>query len=473
MRIRPAGTGSTHYVRGLLVLTLCTGAAGCCFTSPDAATGAQYVGIDGVSAPEARRIAKEAYVYGYPMVASYQAMYAASIDRGNPQYRGPFNTLAHAEPSPDDAPRFSAVLDLRAEPVVISVPPMAARRYHALRLTDLYGFNFAYLGSRATGNGGGRYLVAGPRWNGAAPTGIATVLRAETELVSLAGRIQRFSSSDQANIKRIEAGYRIQPLSAYLKKPPPAPAAIEWPAPESSAQMRTSLEFYNQLGFLLQFAPVAHSEKSLRKRLDSMRIRPGAPAVTDGSNPRLRQVMQEGMHDGQNEIDKRRLALDGRAGALFGDRRTLGNDYLARATGAQVGLGTDSREESITTVLATDAAGQPLDGAQPYTLRFAPRALPPVNAVWSVTLQRLAGAAQAPQATRRTLVDSSILPTLRRDRDGGLTLHIQPQAPAKDGEANWLPAPAGPFTITLRYYWPRPALLDGSWQSPQPQRVGH
>ncbi|WZB73878.1 DUF1254 domain-containing protein [Achromobacter insuavis] len=288
-------------------------------------------------------------------------------------------------------------------PVVVSVPPMEARRYHALRLTDLYGFNFAYLGSRATGNGGGRYLVAGPRWNGAAPTGIATVIRAETELVSLAGRIQRFSSSDQANVKRIEAGYRIQPLSAYLKKkPPPAPATIEWLAPESPAQMRTSLEFYNQLGFLLQFAPAAHSEKSLRKRLDSMRIRPGAPAVAEGSNPRLRQVMQEGMHDGQNEIDKRRLALDGKADTLFGDRRTLGNDYLARAIGAQVGLGTDSREESITTVLATDAAGQPLDGAQPYTLRFAPRALPPVNAFWSVTLQRPAGAAQAstPSGTR-------------------------------------------------------------------------
>lgn len=472
MRIRPAGARSTRYVRGLLVLTLCTGAAGCSFTSSDAATGAQYVGIDGVSAPEARRIAKEAYVYGYPMVASYQAMYAASIDPGNPHYRGPFNTLGRAEPAPDDAPQFSAVLDLRAEPVVISAPPMEARRYHALRLTDLYGYNFAYIGSRATGNGGGKYLVAGPRWNGVAPKGMATVIRAETELVSLAGRIQRFSASDQANVKRIEAGYRIQTLSAYLKKAPPKPATVEWLTPEPPAQMRTSLEYYNQLGFLLQFAPVAHSEKTLRKRLDSMRIRPDAPAVTDRSNPRLRQVMQEGMHDGQNEIDKRRLALDGKADTLFGDRRTLGNDYLARATGAQVGLGTDSREESITAVLATDAAGQPLDGAQPYTLRFAPRALPPVNAFWSVTLQRPAGATQAPHAARRTLVDSSMLPALKRDRDGGLTLHIQPQTPGKGGEANWLPAPAGPFTITLRYYWPKPALLDGSWQSPQPQRVG-
>lgn len=472
MRIRPAGVGSSRSVRGLFVMMLCTAAAGCSFTSPDAATGAQYVGIDGVSAPEARRIAKEAYVYGYPMVASYQAMHAASIDRGNPHYRGPFNTLVRAEPSPDDTPQFSAVLDLRAEPVVISVPPMEARRYHALRLTDLYGFNFAYIGSRATGNGGGRYLVAGPRWSGAAPKGMAAVLRAETELVSLSGRIQRFSSADQASVRRIEAGYRIQPLSAYLKKAPPTAAAVDWLAPEAPAQMRTSLEFYNELGFLLQFAPVAHSEKSLRKRLDSMRIRPGAPAVTDGSNPRLRQVMQEGMHDGQNEIDKRRLALDGKADTLFGDRRTLGNDYLARATGAQVGLGTDSREESITAVLATDATGQPLDGAQPYVLRFAPRALPPVNAFWSVTLQRTAGAAQAPHTARRTRVDSAMLPALKRDRDGGLTLHIQPQSPGKGSEANWLSAPVGPFTITLRYYWPKPALLDGSWQSPQPRRAG-
>lgn len=488
MRIRRVGVGSSPRpfpglalcLRGLAVLALIAGASGCSFTSPDAATGSQYVGIDGVAAPEAQRIAKEAYIYGYPMVATYQAIHAASIDAGNPHYKAPFNTLSHAMPddaaavAPSvDAPVSSAVLDLRAEPVVISVPAMEARRYFSVQLRDLYGFNFAYLGSRVSGHGAGRYLVIGPRWNGAEPKGFTKVIRAETELVSMTVRTQRFAASDQARFKRIQAGYQVQPLSAYQrKKPGPAPAPVAWIVPAPPAQMRSSLEFYNQLGFLLQFAPVQHGERTLRKRLDSLRIRPGAPVVTESMNPRLRQVMQEGMHDGQNDIDRHRVALAGKTDTLFGDRQSLRHDYLARATGAQVSLGGDNREESMATVLTTDAAGQPLDGAQAYTLRFAPRGLPPVNAFWSVTLYRMPGQQLAPNPIKRHVIDAEMLPTLKRDRDGGLTLRIQHQAPGKGGDANWLPAPAGPFMLTLRYYWPKPALLDGSWQPPQAQRVG-
>ncbi|WZB68655.1 DUF1214 domain-containing protein [Achromobacter xylosoxidans] len=117
-------------------------------------------------------------------------------------------------------------------------------------------------------------------------------------------------------------------------------------------------------------------------------------------------------------------------------------------------------------------AGLPLDGAQAYTLRFAPRALPPVNAFWSVTLYRLPGQSVVANPIQRYVIDSTMLPALKRDRDGGLTLRIQHQAPAKGGQANWLPAPAGPFMLALRYYWPKPGLLDGSWQTPQVQRAG-
>ncbi len=483
MRVRLLGAGPFSYVRGMAALALAASLAGCSFTSPDAATGSQYVGIDGVLAPEARRIAKEAYVYGYPMVASYQALYATSIDRANPQYRGPFNTISHAAHvfTPDDtavaAPNVDAsysfaVLDLRTEPVVISVPPMEPKRYFALQLTDLYAQNFAYLGSRATGNGGGKYLIAGPRWNGDALKGIANVIRAETDLVNLVGRTQLFSPSDLANVKRIQAGYKVQPLSAYLKKAPPsAPAPVQWIVPETPAQMRTSLEFYNQLAFLLQFAPAQPSEKMLRRRIDSLRIRPGDPVVTDAINPRLRQMMQEGMHDGQNEIDKRRVALAGKTDTLFGDRKTFKNDYVARATGAQIGLGGNSREEALTPVLEQDSAGQPLDGARAYTLRFAPRGVPPVNAFWSVTLYRLPEQQLAANPVKRYAINAAMLPSLKHDRDGGLTLYIQHEPPGKGRDANWLPAPAGPFMLTLRYYWPKPALLDGTWHTPEVQRA--
>jgi hypothetical protein len=465
------------------IAALAAGLAGCSFNSPDAASGSQSVGIEGVTAQQARGIAREAYLYGTPMVASYQTMYAFSIDKNNPQYKGPFNTVnsiarvfgpedtAFVTPN-SDTPYSFAVLDLRAEPVVITVPPMEQRRYFVLQLMDLYTYNFAYIGSRGTGNGGGRFLVAGPRWNGKVPPGITKVFRSETELVNMVGRTQLFNAADLSNVKRIQSRYRIQALSAFRKQRAPAPAAeVDWIPAEPPAQLRTSLAFYNQLAFLLQFAPAHPSERSLRERFASIGIRPGEPFNTENINPALRRALQEGMHDGQNAIDRNREALEGKTDALYGDRGTLKNDYLARATGTQVGIGANSREEALHPVLEKDGNGQPLDGRNKYTLRFAPRGLPPVNAFWSMTVYRLPDQQLAANPIKRYLINSSMLPSLKRDADGGVTIHIQAESPGKSRESNWLPAPQGPFMVALRYYWPKPALLDGKWVSPEIRRV--
>lgn len=462
---------------------LTAGLAGCSFTSPDEATGSQSVGIHGVTAQQARSIASEAYLYGTPMVASYQTMYAFSIDKNNPQYKGPFNTVnniarvftpedtAFVTPN-SDTPYSFAVLDLRAEPVVISVPPMEKRRYFVLQLMDLYTYNFAYIGSRSTGNGGGNFLIAGPRWNGKVPAGITKVIKSETELVNMVGRTQLFNAADLENVKRIQSRYKIQPLSAFAKRPaPPAPAAVEWIPPVPPGEMRTSLEFYNQLAFLLQFAPTHPTEKWLRERFASIGIRPGEPYKPESLDPRLRRALQEGMHTAQNDIDKNRTALGGKTDTLFGDRSTLKNDYLARATGTQVGIGANSREEALYPVLEKDSRGQELDGNYAYTLRFAPRSLPPVNAFWSMTMYRLPEQLLAPNPINRYLINSPMLPSLKKDPDGGLTLYIQAQSPGKAKESNWLPAPDGPFMVTMRYYWPKPDLLSGKWVSPEIERV--
>lgn len=457
--------------------------AGCSFTSSDEATGSQSVGIHGVTAQQARSIASEAYLYGTPMVASYQTMYAFNLDKNNPQYKGPpntFNNIARVFTPDDtafvtpnaDTPYSFAMLDLRAEPVVISVPPIEKRRYFVLQLMDLYTYNFAYIGSRETGNGGGNFLVAGPRWDGKVPRGITKVIKSETELVNVVGRTQLFNAADLNNVKRIQARYKIQPLSSFAKRPaPPAPAAVEWIPPVPPGEMRTSLEFYNQLAFLLQFAPTHPTEKWLRERLGSIGIKPGQAYPVDQLDPRLRRALQEGMHTAQNDIDKNRTALAGKTDGLFGSRAKLKNDYLARATGTQIGIGANSREEALYPVLEKDSRGQELDGRYAYTLRFAPRSLPPVNAFWSMTMYRLPEQLLASNPIDRYLINSPMLPSLKKDRDGGLTIYIQSQSPGKGKESHWLPAPPGPFMVTLRYYWPKPALLDGKWVTPEIQRV--
>ncbi|WP_313624799.1 DUF1254 domain-containing protein [Achromobacter sp.] len=349
MRHRQISTGFRRGIRRPLTSLIAAAAlavplAGCSFTSPDAATGSQSVGIDGVTAQQARSIAREAYLYGAPMVASYQAMYAYSIDKNGAQYKGPINTInpigtaGAAAASLDPAYLYSyAALDLRAEPIVITVPRVEKRRDASLQLMDLYTYRIAYLGTR--GIGGGTFLVAGPSWKGKTPAGITKVFRSETELATLVGRTQRFSPADQDNAQRIQSRYKIEPLSAFRKRAAPAaPAKVDWIAPVPRAQMYASLEFYDELAFLLQFAPLHASEKWLRERMASIGMRAGEPYDTGALNPALRRALQEGMHDGQNDIDKNRAAQAANTDALFGGRGTLQNDYLSRATGAQMGL---------------------------------------------------------------------------------------------------------------------------------------
>ncbi len=180
-----------------------------------------------VTPSEARAIAKEAYIYGFPMVDSYRIEYGYFVDKKDPEYKGPWNEIHNtarvytpadtAIQTPNsDTPYSFLGMDLRAEPLVLTVPPIEKERYFSIQLIDAYTFNFAYIGSRATGNGGGSYLIAGPNWKGEKPSGVKDVIRSETEFVLALYRTQLFNPDDIANVKTIQAGYKAQPLSAFL-----------------------------------------------------------------------------------------------------------------------------------------------------------------------------------------------------------------------------------------------------------------
>lgn len=449
----------------------------------DAGGSAGAVGTTADGAPtieEIRAIAQEAYVFGVPMVDTWKTMYAFNIARGTPQYKGPFNTILNIARvfTPDDTafvtpnsdtPYSFAALDLRAEPIVISVPKMEPDRYFVFQLMDLYTFNFAYLGTRATGNGGGHYLIAGPRWTGDLPPGVDRAIRSETDLVSTVGRTQLLGPDDLDQVKRIQAGYQVRPLSAFLGTPaPPAPPVLDWHRPLAEDTARTSPAFFDLLAFLLQFAQPPHpSEVALRQRFARLGIVPGQPFDLTGLTPAQLQALRDGMAAGQAQIDQRRAGLGGHTDQLFGDRAFLQNDYVARATGTQVGIGANSREEAMYPILEHDAQGEPLDGSRHrYRLRFAPGQLPPVDAFWSVTMYDLPQQLLVRNPIDRYLINSTMLPSLKQDADGGLTLYVQADSPGPSLESNWLPAPNGPFVVFLRYYLPRQALLDGDWKTP-------
>ncbi len=441
---------------------------------------AQAVTPDG-----ARSIAKEAYIFGVPMVSMYTTMYVFSVDKDNPQYKGPFNTILNIARvfTPDDTafvtpnsdtPYSFIGLDLRAEPVVITLPPIEKDRYFVFQMMDLYTFNFDYLGTRATGNEDGNYLVAGPGWTGETPNGIDKVLRSETQFVNVVGRTQLFNPADLDNVKKIQAGYKVQPLSAFLGQPAPAEAPeIDWAKPIPPAEQKTSLDFFNVLAFALQFAePSNPAEIELRKRFESIGIVPGKPFDVASLSPEMQAALKAGMEDGQKEIDDRRASLGGDSADLFGTREFLENDYVRRALGTQVGIGANSKEEALYPIYDKDSDGKPLDGSTGrYTITFEGGEFPPVDAFWSLTMYDLPGQLLVKNPIDRYLINSPMLPDLKLDADGGLTIYIQSESPGGDKEANWIPAPKGPFMAAMRYYLPKPELLDGKWQSPPLKRV--
>nr|WP_245276321.1 DUF1254 domain-containing protein [Methylocapsa aurea] len=439
------------------------------------------------SPAEARAIAKEATIYGLPLVDNYRVQYSYFVDRNNPDFKAPWNTVNNvgrvftpadkAIQTPNsDTPYSQLGADLRAEPLVISVPEVETARYYSLQFVDMYTFNFAYVGSRATGNGAANFLLAGPRWNGEEPEGIKAVIRSETDFDFVQYRTQLFDAGDIDNVKKVQAGYKVQPLSQFLGQPAPAaPLPIEFIKPLSPEQQRTSPEFFNILNFVLQFCPTHPSETGLMVRFARLGIGAGKKFDFNAMSPDLQKAVQEGMAEAWKEFAEfkatqidtgKRPASEG-----FGAREFMKNDYMARKAAAALGIYGNSKEEALYPAYFIDAGAEKLEGAHSYRLSFTLDQLPPVNSFWSLTVYDLPASLLYDNAIDRYLINSPMLPGLKRDADGKITLYLQHESPGKDLEANWLPIPAGPFWATLRLYWPKPEALDGRWTQPPLERV--
>ncbi|MBL9136140.1 MAG: DUF1254 domain-containing protein [Verrucomicrobiales bacterium] len=445
--------------------------------------GGKEAAAGSVTPAEARAIAKEAYIYGFPMVDGYRIQHAYFVDRANPEFKAPWNQLRNmprvftsedkAVQTPNsDTPYSMLGMDLRAEPVVLTVPAIEKERYFSIQLIDAYTHNFDYLGSRSTGNDGGSFLIAGPRWKGKPPSGVKRVVRSETELALAVFRTQLFEPADLEHVKRIQEGYRVEPLSAFLGKPAPRPApAIDFIAPLTTETQKSSLDFFKVLNFILQFCPRHPSEKELMARFAKINVGAGKKFLPDRMNADLQQALRDGMADAWKEYETlvRTQVAAGKvtSGDVFGTRAYLKNNYLYRMAAAGLGIFGNSKEEAMYPMYRTDATGAALNGsAHRYRLRFAPGQLPPVHAFWSVTMYELPSSLLTPNPIHRYLINSPMIPALKKDADGGITLHLQSESPGKDRESNWLPAPKGPFWCAMRLYWPRSEALTGTWRPP-------
>lgn len=439
-----------------------------------------------VTAAQIREIAKQAYVYGYPMVDNYRIQYAYFQDKQGSQFRAPWNVMHSvatvatpadtAVQTPNsDTPYSTLGADLRAEPLVLTVPEIEANRYYSVQFIDAYTYNMGYLGSRTTGNKAGKYLLAGPSWNGETPAGIDKVLKSDTDFVLALYRTQLFGPDDIDNVKAIQAGYKVEPLSKFEgKAAPAAPANVDFVVPQTPDEQRKSTEFFNTLNFVLQYVPGLDSEKELRAKFDSIGLGIGKKFDISALPADQQQAFQDGITDAWTEYDALQTKVDKgevTAAQMFGDRQTMGTNYLYRMAGAINGIYGNDAAEAMYPIFRLDAAGAPLTGANKYVYRFAPGQLPPVKGFWSITMYRMPQSLLAANPINRYLINSPMLPDLKPDADGGYTFYVQKESPGADKESNWLPAPDGPFVLIERLYWPDEAAVDGTWKAPLPQKV--
>jgi hypothetical protein len=441
-----------------------------CTSKKDAISQAGRTEKDRPSIAETKAIAEEGFIYGLPIVMNYAVMNEFAVDTKSSQFKAPFNEIKNlhrvatyedtAIVTPNsDTPYSILWLDLRAEPIVLSVPAVPRERYFAVQLTDGNTYVFGYIGSRATGTEPGEYLVVGPDWKGETPPGIKNVFTSTTPFVFANFRTQLFNPGDMPNVEKVQAGYKAQPLSAFLKQPaPPAAPKIDF-VPATTEGIKKN--FYEYLDAALQFVPPSPEDKDVRARLASIGIGPGKTFEFKDLSLEHKAAVLLGMKEGDDKVAKFLASgvknVNGwNIGSFFGDRAFYKGDWLLRACAVSYGIYGNDAVEADYPYTRVDAKGETLDGSKHnYTITFPAGQFPPVNSFWSVTMYDGKSQYLIKNPINRYLINSPMLPAMKKNADGSLTLYIQKDSPGKAKESNWLPAPNDTIYLVMRLYWPK------------------
>lgn len=440
-----------------------------------------------ISADEAQAIASEAYIYFYPLVTmDLTRKQLINSDPKSAGIGGPPNTFDNiqAYPAADmkavvrpnfDTLYSSAWLDLTREPMVVSVPDTNGR-YYLLPMLDMWTDVFASPGWRTTGTRAANFLLVPPSWNGDVPENL-TRINAPTPQVWIIGRTKTDGPADYAAVHEVQKGYKITPLSGWGK---PAVAVTQTvdssvdvkTPPKVQADTMTGDKFFAYAAELLKVNPPHITDGPIIDRMKRIGFEQGKSFDIANVDATVRKAIEGAPAQAQKLMAWKVPTLARVANNWSMNTDTMGvygNYYLKRAIVAQFGLGANLPEDAIYPASIGDESGKSLDGANgKYMIRFAQDALPPVDAFWSITLYDNDGFQVANPVDRFAV--SSWMP-FKRDADGALTLYFQNENPGGDRETNWLPAPNGPFTLTMRLYAPKSAALTGLWNPPAIERI--
>jgi len=429
--------------------------------------------------------AVEAYIYGYPLVTmemTRRVMTNAEKPEGVHAPMGQFAnvreypTAAFKEVTAPNADTLYSLawLDLSHGPWVLQLPDEQGR-YYLMPMLEGWTDVFADPGTRTTGTGTGEFAIVGPDWHGELPAGVEE-LRSATNLVWVLGRTYCTGTpEDYAAVHAIQDQYKLVPLSAYGKPYMPPPGKVDpsidmkTPTREQVERMDT-MSFFRLLAELMKQNPPYEADAPILARLARIGLVPGQ----DFDMSKLASVAnaQDVPKLGVERIVAHYPAggADVNGWVFFRPAGVYGTDYVQRALITRYGLGANIEQDAVYPSTKVDSTGQTLNGANKYVVRFPKGQMPPVRGFWSLTMYDAQYFFVANPLNRYTLSQRN---KLKADPDGTVELLIQASNPGPDKEANWLPAPNGPFVLMMRLYWPKenpPSLLDGTWKPPSVTR---
>ncbi|MBD0680250.1 MULTISPECIES: DUF1254 domain-containing protein [Pseudomonas] len=434
-----------------------------------------------ITAEEAHAIGVDAYVYFYPLLTmDITRKQFTNIEPGKEFGKGPMNMFVSVPEYPPadfkgvvrsnfDTLYSIAWLDLTKEPLVIAAPDTAGR-FYLLPMLDMWSDVFASPGWRTTGTDAAQFLVTPPGWTGTVPAGL-NHLPAPTPFVWVIGRTKTDGAADYAAVHKIQAGYTVTPLSRLGKGAEPVSVKID-PAvdmktpPKIQVDTMSAADYFAYAAELLKVHPAHGTDQPLLAQIKRIGIEPGKSFSMDALDPEIKAALETAPKDAQALMAWKVPTLARVVNGWSMNTDTMGvygNYYLKRAIVAQVGLGANLPEDAIYPLNIGDVNGNALDGAHKYVLHFAKDEVPPVNAFWSITLYDPEGFQVGNELNRFAV--SSWMP-FKNNADGSLDIYFQNENPGKDLEANWLPAPKGPFNLTMRLYGPKSEALNGKWNPP-------
>lgn len=432
---------------------------------------------------EAGEIAKEAYVFGYPLVTMEMTRRVMTNTATPKDHHAPMGQFYNSRTYPDasfrdvtapnaDTLYSTAWLDVSKEPYVLSLPDEDGR-YYLMPMLDAWTTVFQVPGKRTTGTGAQTYAITGPNWKGELPPGV-TEYKSPTALVWILGRTYCTGTpEDYKAVHALQDKYSLVPLSAYGKPYTPPEGKVD-PTIDMRTPVRDQVDtmdagaYFALLAALMKDNPPTKEDAPVVAKMAKIGLVPGQDFEIGKLDPAVAKVLagvpKAGIETIVAEFKTGPTKVNG--WEILTKTGIYGTDYANRALVTAVGLGANRPQDAIYPTSVTDADGKPYNGANNYVMHFDKGQTPPVNGFWSLTMYD-ARFFFVPNKLNKYTV--SPRDPLKYNDDGSLDIYIQNESPGPEREANWLPAPTDKFILMLRLYWPKeqdPSILDGTWKPP-------